>query len=518
MTSAVDAAVHERAAIRAYLLGADGESTVQWEAAQRAALAAGDPGESARYAFWLGFLLLLRGQMALASGWLARAEGLVAESGTGCRASGYVLIPAALTALESGDPHRSHQYGVQASEIGDRFGDADLCAFGGLCQGQALIALGDPDKGVARLDEVMVAVTTGELGSITAGIVYCAVVLECMALFDLRRAAEWTDALEAWCHAQPDRVPFRGQCLVHRSQVQQAEGDWHGAIASAESACRHLAHPLHPALGLASYQEGELHRLVGKFDRAEHAYRRAARNGYDPMPGLALLQLGRGDGVAAAATIQRCLHERGSSPRATLLAAAVEIFRTTGDFALARMTADELSAIAARSTSEVLQAMAAQATASVLMATGDPAAALIKLRSAAATWRTHHMPYEAACTAVLLGLACAALGDQSGAEMEFESARDVFATLGAAPDLARVTELSAGLAHHIGPPGESIALSAREREVLAHLAAGRTNREIAEMLVVSPHTVARHIEHIYAKLGVPNRAAATAYAYAHHLV
>jgi len=61
-------------------------------------------------------------------------------------------------------------------------------------------------------------------------------------------------------------------------------------------------------------------------------------------------------------------------------------------------------------------------------------------------------------------------------------------------------------------------LSAREREVLMHLVAGRTNRQIAEMLTVSPHTVARHVEHIYAKLGVTNRTAATAYAYEHHLV
>jgi DNA-binding NarL/FixJ family response regulator len=54
--------------------------------------------------------------------------------------------------------------------------------------------------------------------------------------------------------------------------------------------------------------------------------------------------------------------------------------------------------------------------------------------------------------------------------------------------------------------------------VLAHLAAGRSNREIAEKLVLSPHTVARHVEHIYAKLGVSNRTAATAYAYEHHLI
>ena len=87
-----------------------------------------------------------------------------------------------------------------------RFGDADLRAFGTLCQGQALIALDNPDAGVAQLDEVMVAATTGELGPITTGIVYCAVLLECMDLFDLRRASQWTDALSAWCDDQPDQV------------------------------------------------------------------------------------------------------------------------------------------------------------------------------------------------------------------------------------------------------------------------------------------------------------------------
>ena len=89
------------------------------------------------------------------------------------------------------------------------------------------------------------------------------------------------------------------------------------------------------------------------------------------------------------------------------------------------------------------------------------------------------------------------------------------------PDLERVNALMAGLADGVSPRGaaaETAALSAREREVLAHLASGQTNRQIAADLVVSTHTVARHVEHIYAKLGVTNRAAATAYAYEHHLV
>jgi DNA-binding NarL/FixJ family response regulator len=68
------------------------------------------------------------------------------------------------------------------------------------------------------------------------------------------------------------------------------------------------------------------------------------------------------------------------------------------------------------------------------------------------------------------------------------------------------------------PSGHGAGLSAREREVLAGLAAGQTNREIAETLVISQHTVGRHVESIFAKLGVSSRAAATAYAYQHGLL
>jgi DNA-binding CsgD family transcriptional regulator len=514
MTSSADASDCEEAAIRAFLLGADEESVAQWEAAQRAALAAGQPAESARYAFWLGFLLLIGGQTARANGWLARSESLISRAGVECPASGYLLIPQSLAALAAGDPQRAGELGVRAADIGQRFHDADLCAFGMLCQGQALIALGEPDAGVAKLDEVMVAVSTGELGPIATGIAFCAVILECVDLFDMRRAGEWTEALSRWCDGQPGLVPFRGQCLVHRSQLQQAKGDWPAAEASAQHACDRLADPPHPALGLAHYQQGELHRLRGEFANAERCYRQAGRHGHDPQPGLALLELAKGQAATAAATIGRALVEpAASSSRAKLLLAATEIYRTTDDLASAREVSDELSALAARSSSDILGAMAAQAAGTVLLIAGNAAAALPELRAAARSWRTAHMPYEVGRTAVLLGLACVTLGDSAGAEVEFDCARDVFASLGAAPDLERLQRLAA-----VGSGSDAAALSSREREVLAHLAAGRTNREIAQHLVVSTHTVARHIEHIYAKLGVANRTAATAYAYEHHLV
>ena len=519
--TALDAAEQERLAICAYLLGKDDACAEAWEAAHRAAVKAGNPAEAARSAFWLALCFMMRGHMAQAGGWLARAERLIA--GLDCAAAGYLLIPALLAALGGGDAAAARDLGVEASELGNRFGDPDLRAFGTLGHGQALIAAGDVSGGTARLDEVMVAVTAGEVGPIASGIVYCAVILECMQLFDFQRASEWTDALSAWCDAQPDLVPYRGQCLVHRSQVKQASGDWGDAISAAESACRRLRDPPHPALGLAYYQQADLHRLVGNFDAAEEMYREASRSGYQPMPGLALLKLAQGDAGAAAAAIQRALKEPGQPlKRTALLSAAVDVLRAVGDLSGARSAAYELVAIAGASSAEAIVAMAAHARGTVLLAEGDPVEALADLRAAATAWRALHMPYEAACACVLVGLACAALGDRTSAALEFDNARVTFDVLGALPDLDRLSSLSSGLvvegAGSGATAGAAANLSARERQVLAHLATGRTNREIAASLVISQHTVGRHVENIFTKIGVTSRAAATAYAYEHHLV
>lgn len=502
---------HGRRAAAAFLVGDDVTCERAWDEAYRAAVAAGDRPTAARYAWWIGFCLLLAGRTAQASGWLTRSRRLVDEAGVECAASGYLLIPEFLGLLDA-DPGAAHDLATRAGELGARFDDGDLRAFGLLGRGQALIAMGRTVDGFGCLDDVMLSTTGGEVGPIAAGVVYCAVILECMAQFDLARAAEWTAALDGWCAAQPDLLPFRGQCLVHRSQLQQAAGDWTGAVATAEQARRRLADPPHPALGLARYQQGELHRLLGDARRAADAYRDASRLGRDPTPGIALLDLARGDTAAAAASIRRALREaRTATERPALLSAAVDVFCACGDVDAARSAAAELATAAAASTSPVLAAMAAHSTGSVAMLDGEPAAALRHLRSAARSWRTLRMPYEAARTGVAIGLACAALSDHTGADLELGNAREAFASLGAEPDVYRLDSLTTG------SPAADV-LSARERDVLTHLAAGETNKEIAGALGISPHTVRRHVEHIFTKLGVTTRAAATAHAYQHGLL
>jgi DNA-binding CsgD family transcriptional regulator len=516
----LDAADLERLAIASYLIGDDDGTVAALERSHRLHLEAGEAADAARSAFWLSLNLLLRGETAQAGGWLARAEQVVAVAGE-CAASGYLLVPATIEALEGGDIATAEKLAVRTIELGRRYGDADVVAFGLLSHGEALIAAREAEQGIARLDEVMLSVTAGDVGPITSGIVYCAVLLECMKLFDFARASEWTRALAAWCDSQPDLVPYRGQCLVHRSQLEQAAGNWPDAVVIVRQACERLTDPPHPAVGMAFYQTGELHRLVGAFDDALVAYREANRSGYQPLPGLALLELARGEPDAAAATIRRALQETAdATQRPGLLAAAVDVRLAAGDVPGARQAAEELGDVAAGSGSTALHAMAADATGAVLLEEGDPAGALAQLRAAAAAWRRLRMPYEAARTAVALGRACAALGDRASAVLEFDGAEAAFADLGAAPALERLQTVVASLVAP-GEPGERAGrspLSEREREVLAQVAAGKTNRQIATALSISEHTVGRHLENMFAKLGVTSRAAATAYAYEHGLL
>jgi DNA-binding CsgD family transcriptional regulator len=496
----------ELVATCAFMLGRDDESVTWLERAHQRFLDDNEIVRAVRCAAWLVMNLALRGQIGPATGWLGRAQRLLETEGE-CAEHGYLLLPTVFRHEAAEDFAGAAAAAADAVHIAERFGDRDLFALAIQAQGYMLIKDGQVREGLALLDEGMVAVTAEELSPIVTGIVYCGVILACQEVYEVRRAREWTRALANWWALQPEMVAFTGRCLVHRAEVLQLDGAWRDALTEARRAGERFVETNNPAAGLACYRQGELLRLQGEFAAAEQAYRQASAFGWEPQPGLAQLRLAQGRADAAAAAIRRA--EAATTlplERARLLPAFVEIMLAVGDVESARRACRELDELAGMYESTMLAALVAHAEGAVRLADGDAQAALGPLRRASETWLALEAPYEIARTRVLVGEACRLLGDEEAAALETEAARSIFERLGAKPDLAR---FGAAAAH---------GLSRRELEVLRLVASGKSNREIAAALVISEHTVARHIQNIFAKLRLSSRAAATAFAFEHDLV
>ena len=225
----------ELLATAAYLLGEDDASTEWWERAVHEWTRTGRPVRSARCAFWLSFGLLMRGEHARGGGWLGKAQRLLDTAGVDCAERGYLLVPQGLRRIDDGDGTAARDIFRTVTDVGIRFADPDLTTLGMLGTGHSLVLLGNVEEAVSAFDEAMVGVTSDNVSPVVAGIVYCAVIEQCQNICDLRRSREWTVALEEWCSSQPGLVPYRGQCLVHRAEILQLQGDWPTAMDSARN-------------------------------------------------------------------------------------------------------------------------------------------------------------------------------------------------------------------------------------------------------------------------------------------
>jgi DNA-binding CsgD family transcriptional regulator len=499
----------ELRATTARMLARDDEAVEILERAHHAYLGNAEMARAAYCAGWIGMTLFYNGAVGPAGGWIARAHRLLEDVPEETAVHGYAMLPSVFRHESMGDLNAAASAAAEAAEIGKRHGDPELMALAIHAQGHMLVLAGRVPEGLALLDEAMVTVTTVELSPFVVGIVYCGVILACEAGFEVGRAREWTLELTQWVEQQRDLVAFTGRCLVHRAAILQLGGSWSEAFEEARLAAERLVETKNPAAGLALYRQGELLRLRGEFEAAEDAYRDASRNGWEPQPGLAQLRLAQGKRDAALAAIRRANAEvEDPLKRATLLPAQVEIALSAGEVGEARAACLELGKLAEQYESAMLDAIVAHAEGAVALAEGDAPGALGRLRHAQRIWLELDAPYEVARTRELIGHACSALGDDEAGVLEVETARELFERLGAAPDLARVST-SSGARH---------GLSERELQVLRLVASGKSNREIASTLVISEHTVARHLQNIYAKLGLGSRAAATAFAFEHELV
>lgn len=499
-------------ATAAFLVGRHNDCIQALQRAHQAHLDSGDQQAAVRSAFWLAMTLMDRGELAVASGWISRAERLLDAFEEDTVEHGYVLFFRMLGHILGGDPVTGLDEAATVTSYGRRFGDGDLLAAGLMAQGRCLLYLGRVPEGVRLLDEAMVGVATGEVSPIFAGHTYCSLIEACQEISDFGRVAQWTTALTTWCGAQVGLVPFTGQCAVHRGQVMRVRGAFEEAITELDGAvARYVSASTPAAAGLACAEKGELLRIRGEYDAAAEAFQQAVGFGHDPQPAQALLTLARRRTDAACAAVRRVLGEpRDPIHRSQLLPGAIDVLLAGNDLAAARPLVAELVAVGDAFESSSLRAMAGYAVGSLALAEDLPEEALAALRAALRRWRELGWPYETARTQVLVGRALRGLGDEESAAAELGAAARALAALGARPAAQEVDRLLAP-----GPlPG---GLTAREAEVLRLVASGRSNPEIAAALFLSEKTVARHLSNIFTKLDVPSRTAAAAYAFDHGL-
>lgn len=496
----------------AWWLGDLDEALEAYERAHGRYLHDGNPARAAMAALLLGAHAMERGEHAVGSGWMSRARRLL-EALPESREHGYPLYWDLFSAMGEGDLEQALVIAQRMQALGHRFDDADLTALGVMGEGRVLVKEGEVGRGMALLDEAMLAALSDELHPLWTGAIYCHLMDVCHELVDLQRAGEWTQATARWCDTVAEAVVYRGICRVHRAQVFHQRGAWTDAEQQATRASADLEGAHMGTVAEAHYEIGDLYRLRGDVAAAEDRFRRAHELGREPQPGLALLRAARGKPAAACASLRTALVERAGDPlgRVRLCAALVEIALAAGEGETARAASAELQATARTYDSAGLDALARQAEGAVRLADERADDALGPLRAACRRWHELDAPYDVARTRVLLAQAYRASGDDDAAALELDAAQATFDHLGAAPDADRVGELRG----RSTPPS---GLSRRELEVLRLVATGKTNQQVAAELHISDKTVARHLANIYLKLGLSTRAGATAYAFEQGLV
>jgi ATP/maltotriose-dependent transcriptional regulator MalT len=488
-----------------------GRMDVSMDAHQRAHqqfVASGRTDPAVMTAVYLSYSHANKGDFAMAAAWHARAARL-AHKFPESPAAGYLGIVECGTAYHSGDLEGCLARAQLVTKIGEDRTDPTLVAWGLHWQGLALIRQGHIDQGWTLVDEAMLDITLRQMEPLWAGFLHCNTIRLCDELGDPGRGWRWVEVTERWLEKGPTGPLYSGICRMFKASILRERGIWPEAEREARRVCDELATLHISSESRAYYELGELKRLGGDFAGAEAFFRQAQEMAFDPQPGLARLRLAQGHIDVASDQIRRALGEAGDRlARARLLPDLAAIALARGDFESARSAIDELDGTATAYRSPGLAASAASARAAVLLAQPDPASALATFRMAARLSTDLGSPYRVAVARRGAGEALRALGDEDSARIELDAARAIFDRLGAGPDADQTASLLGRRPHPAG-------LSDREVEVLRHVAAGRSNKEIAAELDLSEHTVARHMSNIFAKIAVSSRASAVAYALRH---
>lgn len=471
---------------------------------------AGQQTSAARVATWLAADHLdFRGASAVAAGWLQRAHRLLADLEP-TPDHGWLAFHEGYLALQQNETADAATHGAAAAAAGRTFRLPDLEMLGLALEGAALVAQADLKTGMARLDEaVAIALHSDVEIPISRAWTCCFMVAACESVRDYERAFEWCDHIADFA-ARYDSAYMLGFCMVHHGAIDTARGRWQQAEAEFDAASVAYARSRPLMMPQVVQQLAELRRRQGRLDEAESLL--DALGADAALAARAAVALDRGNAAHALELAERALRRMPDERRLERVA-ALELIVQAGvqcaDLAGAARAADELEQTARIAATWPLRAAADRARALLLFACGDVQRARTLLEDVVDGFERMRARPDAAQARVLLSATLLALGRPEAAEREARLARETLEQMGALPAAWR---LPLGLATDAGAAASSQKLTPRELEVLHHVAAGSTNRQIATRLYVSEHTIHRHVTSILRKLGTPSRTAAAAHA------
>jgi LuxR family transcriptional regulator, maltose regulon positive regulatory protein len=493
------------------------------ERAYRLSRREGDMRRAAMLALWVGDdYLILRGERAIANGWFQRAARMLEGLDTGPE-HGWLDALLGYVATVDGDPRKAKALATQARELGRRLAVVSLEMFALAVEGLALVNEGEVADGMRYLDEATAAALAGEYEEIVpAGWTFCFLLNACERVRDYERAAEWCSKVEEFSRRMSINFVTLA-CRAHYGAVLTWQGRWPEAERSLTEATDRLALERPSWSGLAIVRLADLRRRQGRFPEAEELLHRAERNPLAPVV-MAELALDLGDARAAADLLEPILRRLPAQNR-TLRAAPLEVMVRAklgaGEAGAAGSHLKELHSIADAVGTRALRASLSLCEGLVAATGGDEKRARERLEDAVELFAASGASFELARARLELALVLAALGREEAAVREATLALRRLDEIGAVAEAGRARKLLEDLgATPKGRPavrGDQL-LTPRELEILRLVSDGLTDGEIATRLVLSKHTVHRHLQNAYARLGCSSRASAVAKANRLHLL